>query len=131
MSISASIDLEPGQVWTYHNAPDVDSRVTIGRIDVGEHDAIISIAISRALPHPVTPRAEMTDIGHLPIRQAALLRSLHQHLGNGPVPDRFNEGYLHWRELYDSGRAGAFDTDLAKAIEFVLSVTKTGARRPL
>ncbi len=131
MSISATIDLEPGQVWTYHEASDAASRVTIGRVDVEGGDAIVSIAISGARSKSETALPEGTDIGHMPIRRAALLRSLDHYCGDGPLPDHFNEGYLHWRGLYDSGRAGAFDADLAEAIEFALSVKQTGARRPL
>ena len=131
MSTSATINLEPGQVWTYHNASDVGSRVTIGQIDVEGDDAIVSIAISRARSKSEAVLLEVTDIGHMPIRRAALLQSLDQHCGRGALPDHFNEGYLHWRGLYDSGRAGAFDADLAEAIEFALSTKQTGARRQL
>lgn len=128
MTGPVSVDLEPGQVWTYRSALNADSRVIIGRIDLDERDAVVSVAVSRAQSQQAAS-LEATDIGHLPIRRAALVRSLHLHVGNGPLPDHFDEGYSYWRNLYDNGRAGAFDIDLDKAIDFALSVKKTGARR--
>jgi hypothetical protein len=128
MTGSVSVDLEPGQVWTYRSALDADSRVIIGRIDLDDNDAIVSVAVSRARSEQAVS-VEATDIGHLPIWRTALIRSLHSHVGNGSLPDHFDEGYSYWRDLYDNGRAGAFDIDLARAIDFALSVKETGVRR--
>jgi hypothetical protein len=128
MTDPVSFDLEPGQVWTYHGALDADSRVIIGRIDLDDHDAIVSVAVSFARSQQAAS-VGATDIGHLPIRRAALVQSLHSHVGNGSLPDHFDEGYSHWRDLYDKGRAGAFGIDVAKAIDFALCVKETGTRR--
>lgn len=121
-SFASASNLQEGQVWTYKTRPGENkSTLTVLKIeqykDLGQ---VVHVRIDGIrMRNPVKGNI-VTDIPHLPFRGAAIERSVKKLLQkSSPVPD-FKEGYGIWRQAYDAGRAGAFETDVAATLNAML-----------
>jgi len=65
----------------------------------------------------------VTAIPHLPFRSAALQRSVTRLIHKSSTVPDFKEGYDTWRQAYDAGKAGAFDTDVAATLDSLLGAS--------
>ncbi|PFH10091.1 hypothetical protein BCF11_2500 [Collimonas sp. PA-H2] len=115
-------NLQEGQVWAYTTRPDEsDSTLTVLKIeqykDLGQviHVRIDGIRMRNPLKGNI-----VTDIPHLPFRSAAIQRSVTKLLRRSSSVPNFKEGYDTWREAYDAGKAGAFETDVAATLNAML-----------
>ena len=60
-----------------------------------------------------------TELGHLPISEDALRRSITTKVRDGATDGRGSEGYREWRRAFDAGRGGVFTTTVAECVGFV------------
>lgn len=122
LAFANASNLQEGQVWAYTTrAGESNSTLTVLKIerykDLGQviHVRIDGIRMRNPLKGNI-----VTDIPHLPFRSAAIQRSVTKLLRkSSSIPD-FKDGYDTWREAYDAGNAGAFDTDVASTLNAML-----------
>ncbi|MEM4987505.1 hypothetical protein V8G57_08920 [Collimonas sp. H4R21] len=119
---SSALTTPQMQVWAYTTRPgESDSTLTVLKIeqykDLGQviHVRIDGIRMRNPLKGNI-----VTDIPHLPFRSAAIQRSVTKLLRRSSSVPNFKEGYDTWREAYDAGKAGAFETDVAATLNALL-----------
>lgn len=119
--IGKSQDFQVGQVWSYKTRKqEPNSRLQILKIDViSSTEKFIHIAIVD-LKIATTEEGRFVDrIGHLPLSEVALRKSVVKLISNKePLPD-FHEGYGMWRKAFDAGKAGVFEVSVSEAVQFV------------
>jgi hypothetical protein len=110
----------PGQVWRYHARPGEDSS-TLTVLKVERHPetgVIVHVRVTGV--HVRTPGGDYaSELGHLPISEDALRRSVTTKVRDGAPTDRGTDGYQEWRRAYDSGRGGVFTTTVSECVAFV------------
>ena len=111
---------KPGQVWHYRTRPGEEAS-TLEVLKVETHPRtgiIVHIAVSGVRVR--TPSGEYTnEIGHLPVAEDALRRSVTTKVRDGAPTDRGTEGYGEWRRAFDAERGGVFTTTVAECVDFV------------
>ena len=109
--------IKEGQVWSYKNRNfEKGSRLIISKIDAIGKDIIIHIKIDGLkLRDKRSGEIIGTSIGHLPISLEMLKNSVCK-VESIIVPS-LDEGYFHWKELFDKGKAGVWLVEVADAIE--------------
>lgn len=122
MSLANAAAFKEGQVWAYSTRPgESGSTLTILKIekypDLGQ---VIHIRIDGIHMRNPTKGNIVTDIPHLPFRSAAVKRSVTTLLRKSSSVSGFKQGYDIWREAYDTGKAGAFETDVAATLNAML-----------
>lgn len=117
-------ELWEGQIWKYKTrSGEEDSRFTIFKIEtINQEEVIIHISVNKLkISNPGGDPAVVTFIGHLPISKAAFIQSateLERQLEYAPeVP----EGYFHWKDEHEKGKAGLFDISVSGIIDFIES----------
>jgi hypothetical protein len=119
--IGKSQDFQVGQVWYYESrAQEPNSRLQILKIDaISSTEKFIHIAVED-LKIATSDEGKFVDrIGHLPMSEAALRKSVVKMVSKKePLPD-FHEGYGMWREAFDVGKAGVFEVSVLEAVQFV------------
>lgn len=119
--LGKSQDFQVGQVWSYETrAQEPNSRLQILKIDaISSTEKFIHIAVVD-LKIATSEVGKFVDrIGHLPMSEEALRKSVVKLVSKKePLPD-FQEGYAMWREAFDAGKAGAFTVSVAEAVQFV------------
>jgi hypothetical protein len=111
---------QPGQVWQYHTRPGEDaSTLTVLKVETHPKSGIIvHIAVSGVRVR--TPSGDYTtELGHLPLSEDALRRSVTTKVREGQPTDRGTEGYREWRRAFDDGSGGVFTTTVAECVGFV------------
>jgi hypothetical protein len=119
--IGKSQEFKIGQVWSYETRDqEPNSRLQILKIDVISetekylHIAVVDLKIATSEVGKFVDR-----IGHLPMSEVALRKSVLKLVSkNEPLPD-FHDGYGMWREAFDAGKAGVFEVSVAEAVQFV------------
>jgi hypothetical protein len=111
---------QPGQVWHYRTRAGEDSS-TLTVLKVETHPktgVIVHIGVSGV--HVATPGGGSTsELGHLPLSEDALRRSVTTKVSDGAPTDRGTEGYNEWRRAFDAGQGGVFTTTVAECVGFV------------
>ena len=111
---------QPGQVWRYHARPGEDSStLTVLKVETHPKTGVI-VHVGVTGVHVRTPGSDYTsELGHLPISEDALRRSVTTKVRDGAPTDRGTDGYQEWRRAFDSGRGGVFTTTVAECVAFV------------
>jgi hypothetical protein len=119
---AASAELSPGQVWSYHTRPgETASTVTVLKIETyRDLGRVVHIRIDGVnIKNPIKGNA-ITDIPHLPFKEAAVQKSITKLIRQAPAVPEFEDGYHTWREAYIAGKAGAFDIPVSATLDALL-----------
>ena len=110
-------NIEEGQVWSYKNrAYEKGSKVTIIKIDDLETGIVVHLKIDGLkLLEKNSGKVMATSIEHLPISFDMFKKSVIDI--EAIVKVLPNEGYSHWKRLFDTGEAGVWAIEIADAIE--------------
>ncbi|AKZ64662.1 hypothetical protein F506_20175 [Herbaspirillum hiltneri N3] len=125
LAFANASNLQEGQVWAYKTRPgESESTVTVLKIeqykDLGQ---VIHVRIDGIrMRNPIKGNI-VTDIPHLPFRSAAVQRSVTKLIRKSSTVPDFKEGYDTWRQAYDVGKAGAFETDVAATLNSLLGAS--------
>ena len=108
--------IKEGQVWTYKCRPhETGSRLTIIKVDTLNGEPTIHISIDGLkLKDKLSGDIFATVIEHLPFSLAAIKKSFLKN--EGSIEPSINDGYLHWKELFDAGKAGIWNIEIRQAI---------------
>ena len=109
--------IKEGQVWSYKTRTSEEgSRLTIIKTDGHDKDLVIHIKID-GLKLIAKDSGDVigTSIEHLPINLEMFKKSVRKI--ESVVESSINEGYLHWKKLFDKGNAGVWSIEIADAIE--------------
>ncbi|AHM59263.1 hypothetical protein D770_04980 [Flammeovirgaceae bacterium 311] len=112
---------EAGQTWRYHTRNgENNSTLTIVKVEKLKNDTIIHIALSGLkIKHPLVKSGVSESIDHLPFSKEAILNSVIEQIGSqSQLPD-FMEGYVQWKEAYESGNGGIFTITVKEAVGYV------------
>jgi hypothetical protein len=121
-SLANAADLKPGQVWSYKTrSSEPASTITILKVenysDLGRvvHIRVDGIRMKNPLKGNV-----VTDIPHLPFKEAAVQSSITKLISSSQDVPTFQEGYDTWKKAYLAGQAGAFDTAVSATLDAML-----------
>ena len=117
---------QAGQVWTYKTRPGEEaSRLTVLKVvPYGKGNAVHVCVEGVSIDNPNAPGSRITQIGHIPLAEDALDKSVVKCVASCSVVSL--DGYNTWKEQADKGKAGVFTVTLAEAITVIESVfTKT------
>ena len=126
----AGSTFRPGQVWRYHTRPGEDSStLTVLRVETHPTaGVVVHIAVDGVRVR--TPAGgTATELGHLPLAEEALRRSVTEKVRDGAPTDRGMEGYREWRRAFDAGRGGVFTTTVAECVDFVERAATQGGKQ--
>ena len=111
--------LKEGQVWKYETrSGEESSRVVIIKIEENENTGtIVHVAIDNIrIRNPAEPTGWKYKIGHLPVDERALRKSLVAPDGQDFRP-RDMTGYTKWKEAFQQGKAGVWSLSLADSLQ--------------
>jgi hypothetical protein len=111
---------QPGQVWRYHARPGEEgSTLTVLKVETHpKTGVIVHIAVSGVRVR--TPSGgPTTELGHLPLSEEALRRSVTTKVRDGAPTNRGTAGYQEWRRAFEAERGGVFTTTVAECVSFV------------
>ena len=114
-------EFAPNQEWFYHARPqDAGSTVVIGLIqDDPKLGRIIHIAVRAVnIRNSRVPGGVMTQVGHLPMSEAALAASVTQLKGIVAPPESVSVGVKEW----ERAKGGVFTISVAQAVNYVEQV---------
>src|ERR1044071_9508120 len=104
----AESDFRPGQEWAYRSRPgEESSTLTVLRVErAPELGVVVHVSVDGVrIGDPARPPRHL---GHLPMSEDAVRRSVTRKLrDDAPLPG-FEDGYAIWREAYDQSEGGAF-----------------------
>lgn len=125
IAFAKAANLQEGQVWAYKTrSSESASTITVLKIeqykDLGQ---VIHVRIDGIRMQNPIKGISVTAIPHLPFRRAALQRSVTRLIQKSSTVPDFKEGYDTWRQAYDEGKAGAFDTDVAATLDSLLGAS--------
>lgn len=120
--ISSAADLQAGQVWAYRTrAGEATSTLTVLKVeqykDLGR---VVHIRVDQIRMTNPLKGNEVTDIPHLPFKDAAVQASITKFIRKFPSTPDFQEGYDTWKKAYLSGQAGAFDMPVSAVLDAML-----------
>jgi len=117
-ALSASKELQVGDIWAYKNRPGEDgSTLTILKIEnYPKLGKVVHIRVDGfRMINPVTG-TEFNDMPHLPFQAKAIERSITHRIGEtAEIPD-FDQGYTAWRAAFDERKAGVFKISVSKTL---------------
>ena len=119
---SVSAQFETGQVWTYKTRPkEVGSRVIIGKIEKAPMIGIIVHAkiIGLHMKNPRPAKGPLPEIGHTPITESALKKSVITLTDEVPNLEGFAEGYEAWLSAYQNTGGGVFTLSLSEVVDAI------------
>ena len=111
--------LRAGQVWAYHTRPgEESSTLTILKIeDYQDLGKVVHIRVDGINITNPTKANTVSELPHLPFKEAALQKSITQLLRQvKPVPD-FKRGYDYWKKAYLEHHASAFNVGVASMLD--------------
>ena len=116
---------EEGQVWSYTTRlTDEGSTLQINKIEVHKKlGRIYHVSVNDVrVKNPRIEGGITTELPHFPVSEITLQKStialVNEHAAPNPS---YMEGYLIWKEAFDRGEAGVFDTSVAEIVGFVES----------
>lgn len=115
-------ELKSGQIWKYNTRRGEEkSRVVILKVeDYGIRGEVVHIAVNGLkIKNKHIEGGISKEIGHLPFDKESILKSLTE-LENttDELPD-FMDGYLQWKEAFDSEKGGVFSVEVKDTVNFV------------
>ncbi|WP_299124397.1 hypothetical protein [uncultured Winogradskyella sp.] len=115
-------ELKSGQIWKYNTRKGEEkSRIVILKVeDYGKRGEIVHIAVNGLkIKNKHIEGGISKEIGHLPFDKEAIIKSLTElESTTDELPD-FMDGYLQWKEAFDSGKGGVFTIEVKEAVDFV------------
>jgi hypothetical protein len=115
-------ELKSGQIWKYNTRKGEEkSRVVILKVeDYGIRGEIVHVAVNGLkIKNKHIDGGISKEIGHLPFDKETILKSLTElEKTTNELPD-FIDGYLQWKEAFDSEKGGVFTIEIKGAIDFV------------
>jgi hypothetical protein len=119
MGAASAHDYAAGQVWTYHvNPGDEGSTLQINKVEQDPklgpifHISVFGLHIS----NPGVAGGVLTALPHLPVSKATLDKSVVSLSRTAARPVAYEEGYAHWREEFDAGRADVYTISVAEIV---------------
>jgi hypothetical protein len=122
--------LAVGQRWAYHaRAADQGSSLVVLRIEPSPRGRIVHISLAGVhIKNPHCAAGFVDTVQHMPLAEAALLRSLSRLLESGvPLPD-FEDGYREWKRDADAGKAGVYTITVAEVAQVMEDTLVIGAQ---
>ena len=115
-------DFRVGQVWEYKNRfLEGKSTITILKVekysDLGD---VIHIRVDEINMINPLKGNEINEIPHLPFKKSAIESSVTKLIRIEKEIPEYWEGYNTWREAYDAGKAGAFETSVKDTLKAML-----------
>ena len=112
---------QPGQVWSYKDAPRPDSRAIVGKVEnIAGTGWVVSVCVTNVyLPNWQTREPELNAISHAPMTAEAMDSSVVAQTGTGEPIDGFAESYSEWRALFGKNEAGVFIITVADVVKFI------------
>jgi hypothetical protein len=121
-SVAADVTLAEGDCWLYDTRlAEPESFLVIRKI---EKDSKLSVVVhisvfSVKIRNLSAPSGFTEQIGHLPISEEALRRSLKSKAKRRIEEADWTEGYRMWREARDAGEGGVFTKTVSECVTFV------------
>jgi hypothetical protein len=119
MGAASANDYAAGQVWTYHvNPGDEGSTLQINKVEQDPklgpifHISVFGLHIS----NPRVAGGVLTALPHLPVSKATLDKSVVSLSHAAARPVAYEEGYAHWKEEFDAGRADVYTLSVAEIV---------------
>ncbi len=115
--LDMKIQIREGQVWSYKTRKSEEgSKLTVIKTDKFDDQLIVHIQIDGLkLVKKKTGEIISTSIEHLPISLEMFNKSVCKL--ESVVESSINDGYLHWKKLFNQGEAGVWSVEIANAIE--------------
>lgn len=117
-----NISFVVGQEWAYATREfEKESTFIVTKIDKGKNDQIIVHIFVKSLKmkNSLSQTGFNDHIIHLPFDSNSLSKcTLELKSSQTKLPD-FKDGYLEWLKMFESGKAGVFQTSLIEAIYFI------------
>jgi len=113
-------EVKAGQIWKYKTRANEElSRVTVFKVDsVGDMD-IVHISIDNlAIKNPKVDTGLSEKIGHTPLSKEAFLSSVIELVSEN-TNQEIEEGYYHWKQEFDNGKAGFFEVEISEVVAFI------------
>lgn len=112
-----------GQIWAYQTrSEEPRSNLTVIQIDqFPKVGTVIHIAINRVNIKSASARDGYShQIPHAPMSEAAMEKSTTELISEkGKVDAVSMEGYGHWKQAFEAGKAGIFNCPVAEVVKTV------------
>lgn len=115
-------NFEVGQIWSYENRQgEANSTIQIVEIDkYVNQEAIIHISVNGLNLKNTTVEGGISEtIGHLPFSRKAFEESITKLVKSDEKLTDFEEGYMNWKEAFETGKGGIFTISIKEAINYV------------
>lgn len=112
----------PGQIWKYKaRTPETESTLMILKVEEYEDlGQVVHVRVDGInLVNPLKGN-EIDELPHLPFKKSAIDSSVTKLIDFSDSIPNFDYGYSIWKSAYDSGQAGAFETDLKDTLQAML-----------
>ncbi|WP_064014849.1 hypothetical protein [Deinococcus puniceus] len=108
----------PGQRWTYRTRPgeDTSTALILKREELPGGPVLHVQLDGLRLHNPLTPSGLQTELGHLPLTEAAAQACLTELIDAHAAIPTDQSGYQQWRSAFDAGEAGVFTLPLAEIV---------------
>jgi hypothetical protein len=122
---AADKQFKAGQIWKYKTRKgEENSTLTILKIE--QYDStgqVVHIALGGLRIKNTRIKGGFSEeVGHLPLSQQALQKSVTTLVSeNNTLPD-FAEGYGHWKEAFDKHEGGIFSIEVSEAVRYLEEV---------
>ena len=98
-----------GQLWRYSTPKGLeDTRLLVLKVEALDNEEVVHVTV-------VGGGDGMAE--HMPFSTDAIDRSVVDLVDDTYPPRNFEEGYLIWRKLFESGKAGIYRVTLGEALE--------------
>jgi hypothetical protein len=115
-------EFKAGQIWNYKTRPgEENSRLIILKVETYEATGVvIHVALNNLrVNNPFAPGTFSEEAGHLPFSKEAILNSITNLDSEGNVLPDYMEGYLSWKQAFDSKKGGIFSVSVSEAVKFM------------
>ena len=127
---ATATEYQVGQVWEYKTRPHEESSlIYIVLIDKDEKlGSIYHVSIDRLkIKNPKTDSGLQDILPHAPVDRNTLDNSVTNLVEiTSKLPD-ISEGYQIWKQAFDSGEGGVFNTPVQQIIEYIEDVIEKSA----
>ncbi|KAF0814898.1 hypothetical protein IGB42_00954 [Andreprevotia sp. IGB-42] len=126
-NLAGATELAPGQTGAYQTRPgEADSTLTILKVEkYNDLGPVVHIRVDKIrMKNPVKGNV-VTNIPHLPFKEAAIRSSITRLLSRATSVPAFQEGYDTWKTAYLAGKAGAFNIPVSATLDGMLGAKWT------
>jgi len=120
-----------GQLWKYKTRlGEENSTVMILKVEKYENaETIIHISISGVkINNKHSPNGITEVLGHSPLSEEAVLKSVTQLIASDQELPDYYEGYNKWKEAFDNKKAGVFGLDICDVVKVIDETVNMGNR---